>query len=80
MVVLLGSAAGIGIFAIRRPILRPAGWALVVSDRIEPADVIVVSIDADGAGHSKRPTSFTAVWLQESQFSPALQTPSRRRR
>ena len=49
VVVLLGSAS-IGIFAIRRSILRAAGWALVVNDRIEPADVIVVSIDADGAG------------------------------
>jgi hypothetical protein len=49
-VVLLSGSACIGIFAIRRPILRAAGWALVVSDRIEPADVIVVSIDADGAG------------------------------
>jgi hypothetical protein len=49
VVVLLGSAS-IGIFAIRRPILRAAGWALVVNEHIEPADVIVVSIDADGAG------------------------------
>jgi hypothetical protein len=48
-VVLLGSAS-IGIFAIRRSILRAAGWALVVNDRIEPADVIVVSREADGAG------------------------------
>jgi hypothetical protein len=49
VVVLLGSAS-IGIFAIRRSILRAAGWALVVNDRIEPADVIVVAVDADGAG------------------------------
>ena len=47
--VLLG-AAGIGIFALRRPILRAAGWALVVNEHVEPADVIVVSADADGAG------------------------------
>jgi len=47
--VLLG-AAGIGIFAIRRPILRAAGWALVVNEHVEPADVIVVAADADGAG------------------------------
>jgi len=48
-VVLLG-AASIGISAIRQRLLRAAGWALVVSDRIEPADTIVVSLDADGAG------------------------------
>lgn len=50
VVVLLGAAAGISISATRRPILRAAGWALVVNDRIEPADTIVVSLEADGAG------------------------------
>jgi hypothetical protein len=36
---------------IREPLLRAAGWALVVKDEpVAPADVIVVSIDSDGAG------------------------------
>jgi hypothetical protein len=36
---------------IREPVLRAAGWALVVKDEpVDPADVIVVSIDSDGAG------------------------------
>jgi uncharacterized SAM-binding protein YcdF (DUF218 family) len=36
---------------IREPVLRAAGWALVVKDEpVAPADVIVVSIDSDGAG------------------------------
>jgi hypothetical protein len=36
---------------IREPILRAAGWALVLKDEpVGPADVIVVSIDSDGAG------------------------------
>lgn len=39
-----------GIPATRTPILRAAGWALVASDPIAPADVIVVAVDADGAG------------------------------
>ena len=39
-----------GIPATRTPILRGAGWALVASDPIGPADVIVVAVDADGAG------------------------------
>ena len=73
MVVLLGSAS-IGIFAIRRSILRAAGWALVVNDRIEPTDVIVVSIDADGAGALEAADLVHAVWPQESQFSLALKT------
>ena len=49
VVVLLG-AASIGISASRRPILRAAGWALVVKDPVETADVIVLASDADGAG------------------------------
>jgi hypothetical protein len=49
VVVLLG-AAGIGISAIRRPILRAAGWALVVNERVEAADVIVLASNADFAG------------------------------
>ena len=36
---------------IREPVLRAAGWALVVKDEpVDPADIIVVSIDSDGAG------------------------------
>src|SRR6201990_3593295 len=36
---------------IREPVLRAAGWALVVKDEpVDPADMIVVSIDSDGAG------------------------------
>ena len=49
VVVLLG-AASIGISAIRRPILRTAGWALVVNERVEAADVIVLASNADFAG------------------------------
>jgi len=49
VVVLLG-VASIAISAIRQPILRAAGWALVVNERAEAADVIVVAVNADGAG------------------------------
>jgi hypothetical protein len=48
-VVLLGIAS-IAIVALRRPILRAAGWALVVDERVESADIIVVTVNADGAG------------------------------
>jgi hypothetical protein len=40
----------VGVLAVRGPILRAAGWALVVDDPVEPADVIVVALDAGGAG------------------------------
>ena len=36
--------------AVRTPILLAAGWALVVDEPVGPADVIVVAIDAGGAG------------------------------
>jgi hypothetical protein len=36
--------------AVRTPILRTAGWALVVDEPVERADVIVVAIDALDAG------------------------------
>jgi hypothetical protein len=35
---------------VRTTILKAAGRALIVDDSVEPADVIVVAIDADGAG------------------------------
>jgi len=50
LVVVFVGAASIGVAAIRRPILRAAGWALVVNEHVEPADIIVVSLDAGGAG------------------------------
>ena len=50
MLVVVFVGASVGVAAIRRPILRAAGWALVVNERVEPSDIIVVSVDADGAG------------------------------
>lgn len=43
-------AASVGIYTIRRPILQAAGWALVVNERLAPAEVIVVAVDAKDAG------------------------------
>jgi len=40
----------VAIPAIRRSILRAAGWALISSEPVERADAIVVTVDADGAG------------------------------
>lgn len=50
-IVLLLIASVVVTPALRRPILRAAGWVLVVDDPIGPSDVIVVAVDAaDGAG------------------------------
>ena len=34
----------------REPVLRAAGWALVVNESVEPADIIVVTVDSGPAG------------------------------
>lgn len=39
-----------GIPVIRSSILRHAGWLLVAYDPVEPSDVIVIALDAGGAG------------------------------
>ena len=36
--------------AIRTPALQGAGWALVVNDPIQPADIIVITADSDAPG------------------------------
>src|SRR5262249_16162168 len=51
LVVVVAAAAVVLAFpSVREPILRAAGWALVVNEPVAPADIIVVSLDSDGAG------------------------------
>ena len=51
MVVLALAAFAIAaIRPLREPVLRSAGWALVVSEPVAPADMIVLSLDSGGAG------------------------------
>jgi hypothetical protein len=50
-VALAAVAAGIvAVPSVRQPVLRAAGWALVVTEPVAPADAIVVSPDSGGAG------------------------------
>src|SRR5258705_8392595 len=46
----LPSALAAALPPLRVGILRAAGRALVVDDPLEPADIVVIAIDADGAG------------------------------
>jgi hypothetical protein len=46
----LAAFAIVAIRSLREPVLRAAGWALVVSDPVAPADFIVLSLDSAGAG------------------------------
>jgi hypothetical protein len=44
------AAAIVAIRFVREPVLRAAGWALVASEPVAPADVIVLTLDSGGAG------------------------------
>jgi uncharacterized SAM-binding protein YcdF (DUF218 family) len=50
VVVALGAFATVAASPLREPVLRAAGWALVANDPVTSADIIVVSLDSDGAG------------------------------
>jgi len=50
LVVMLLAIASIAVPTIRHSILRAAGRALVVDERVGSADIVVISGDADGAG------------------------------
>jgi uncharacterized SAM-binding protein YcdF (DUF218 family) len=50
-VVVAAAAAGIvALPSVRVPVLRAAGWTLVVNEPVTAADIIVVSLDSGGAG------------------------------
>jgi uncharacterized SAM-binding protein YcdF (DUF218 family) len=46
----LVAATIVAVLPFREPVLRAAGWALVINEPIVPADIIVVSAAAEGAG------------------------------
>ena len=47
----LAAFAIVAIRSLREPVLRAAGWALVVNNEpVPPADIIVLSVDSGGAG------------------------------
>ena len=50
MVLVFGAFATVAISPLRVPVLRAAGWALVADDSVTSADIIVVSLDSNGAG------------------------------
>src|SRR5882757_3529464 len=50
VVVALAAFAIVAVRSLREPVLRAAGWALVVNEPVAAADIIVVSLDSGGAG------------------------------
>jgi hypothetical protein len=66
VVATLVAATIVAVPCVRRPVLRAAGWALVVNERITPADIIVISLDAGGAG------ALEAADLVQSGIAPRV--------
>jgi hypothetical protein len=50
IVLALVPGAIVAVPAVREPVLRAAGWALVVNELVGVADIIVISLDSGGAG------------------------------
>jgi hypothetical protein len=66
VVIVLVAAVIVGVPAVREPILRAAGWALVVREPVAPSDIIVISLDAGGAG------ALEAADLVQSGIAPQV--------
>ena len=50
VVVALAAFAIVAVRSLREPILRAAGWALVVNEPVASADIIVLSVNSGPAG------------------------------
>ena len=50
VVVALATATIVAVPPVREPVLRAAGWALIVNEPVGPADIIVIVPDLGGAG------------------------------
>ena len=50
VVVALATLAIVAVRSFREPVLRAAGWALVINEPVASADIIVLSLDSGGAG------------------------------
>ena len=50
VLVALAAFAIVAVRSLREPVLRAAGWALVINEPVASADIIVLSLDSGGAG------------------------------
>ena len=46
----MAAFAIVAVRSLREPVLRAAGWALVINEPVASADIIVLSLDSGGAG------------------------------
>ena len=69
----LATIATAAIRPLRESVLRATGWALVVkSEPVAPFDMIVLSIDSDGAGTLEAADLVPAASQSESRFFKTL--------
>ena len=62
LVVLALAFAIVSIRSFREPVLRAAGWALVVNEPpVAPADIIVLTLDSGGAGALEAADGFAPI-------------------
>jgi len=50
VVVAVAAATIVAVPSVREPVLRAAGWALIVNEPVAPADIIVIVPGIGGAG------------------------------
>jgi hypothetical protein len=72
VVVALTAATIVAVPPVREPVLRAAGWALIVNEPVAAADIIVIVPDLVGGGCSKRRISSKAASRRELRFLPTL--------
>ena len=70
--VALAAAAIMAVPFAWEPVLRNAGWALIVNEPVAAADIIVIVPDLVGGGCSKRRISSKAASRRELRFLPTL--------
>ena len=68
VVVALAVFAIVAVRSLREPVLRAAGWALVVNEPVASADIIVYRSIPVAPGRSKRRTSCKAASQSELRF------------
>jgi hypothetical protein len=68
VLVVLAAAAIVAIPSIWEPVLRAAGWALVVNEPVAPADIIVLLLESDGGGAG----ALEAADLVQSGIAPQV--------
>ena len=72
VVVAVAAATIVAAPPLQEPVLRAAGWVLIVNEPVAPADIIVIVLVSAAQGRSKRRISCKAASRRELRFLPTL--------